>query len=56
MVTHSIDVLQTEDVRSAVNKTLTVVTYNMHGFSQGFSIERDLSLSIVPDVFLLQEH
>jgi hypothetical protein len=51
MANYSNDVLQTADVRSAVNQALTVVTCNMHGFSQGFSTVRDLSLSTVPDVF-----
>ena len=35
---------------------LTVVSYNMHGFNQGFSTVRELCISVSPDVFLLQEH
>ena len=35
---------------------LSVISYNMHGFNQGFSTVRDLCLSDNPDVFLLQEH
>jgi exonuclease III len=37
-------------------RNLTVVSYNMHGFNQGFTTVRDLSSSIEPDVFILQEH
>jgi len=37
-------------------RTLAIVSYNLHGFNQGFSTVRDLSLSIKPDIFLLQEH
>lgn len=36
--------------------SLSVVSYNMHGFNQGFSTVRDLAASTAPDVFLLQEH
>ena len=35
---------------------LTVISYNMHGYNQGFTTVRDLSSSLKPDVFLLQEH
>jgi hypothetical protein len=35
---------------------LTVVSYNMHGFNQGFPSVRGLIGSVYPDVFLLQEH
>lgn len=35
---------------------LTIVSFNMHGFSQGFSTVRDLCLVHKPAVFLLQEH
>ena len=36
---------------------LSIVSYNLHGFfNQGFTIIRDLILSISPDVFLIQEH
>ena len=41
---------------SISTQTLTVVSYNMHGFNQGFSTVRDLCLSIKTDIFLLQEH
>jgi Reverse transcriptase (RNA-dependent DNA polymerase) len=37
-------------------QTITLVSYNMHGFMQGFSTIRDLSHSSDVDVFLLQEH
>jgi len=36
--------------------SLSFISYNMHGYNQGFSTIRDLSLSISPDVYLLQEH
>lgn len=37
---------------------LTIITYNMHGFNQGYSIVREISLldSTAPDIWLLQEH
>ena len=41
---------------STLQRSLRVVTYNMHGFNQGFSTIRDLCLSVSPDIFLLQEH
>jgi len=37
-------------------QTLTVASYNMHGYNQGFTTIRDLSASVSPDIFLLQEH
>ena len=39
-----------------LQRSLRIVTYNMHGFNQGFSTVRDLCLSVSPDIFLLQEH
>ena len=33
-----------------------IISYNMHGFNQGRHTVRDLSHSLAPDVFLLQEH
>lgn len=36
--------------------SLTVISFNMHGFSQGFPTVRDLCKSVNPDLFLLQEH
>ena len=41
---------------STLKRSLCVVTYNMHGFNQGFSTVKDLCLSVSPDIFLLQEH
>jgi len=38
------------------NKFLNVVSYNMHGFNQGFTTIRDLCLSNKPDIFIVQEH
>ena len=35
---------------------LEIVSYNMHGFNQGYTAVQDLITSINPDVFLLQEH
>jgi len=35
---------------------LEIVSYNMHGFNQGYTAVHDLITSINPDVFLLQEH
>ena len=42
----------------ADNRTLSlsVISYNMHGFNQGSHSVRDLALSSEPDVFLVQEH
>ena len=37
-------------------RPITIVTYNMHGFNQGFSTIRDLINSHAPDLFMLQEH
>jgi predicted metal-binding membrane protein len=38
-------------------QSINCVSYNMHGFNQGFSTIRDLCLKQVkPDLFLLQEH
>ena len=36
--------------------TLKIVSYNMHGFHQGYAVLEDLSKTQYPDVFLLQEH
>lgn len=41
---------------SACQRSLRIVTYNMHGFNQGFSTVKDLCSSIKPDIFMLQEH
>ena len=36
---------------------LKIVSYNMHGFMQGFSVLEDfINSEESPDVFLLQEH
>ena len=37
-------------------KNFTVVSYNMHGFYQGYPFIDDLINTSKPDVFLLQEH
>ena len=44
------------DSSQPVDTSRTIVSYNMHGFNQGSPTVRDLSLSIEPDIFLLQEH
>jgi exonuclease III len=36
--------------------TLSIVSFNMHGFNQGFPTIRDLCLSNDVDLLLLQEH
>ena len=41
---------------NANEHNFTVVSYNMHGYNQGFTTVSDLSSSMKPDVFLLQEH
>jgi len=56
---NSLSSLQTAAVsaRSAVQQQpIQVISYNMHGFSQGFTTIRDLSLTMSPDVFIIQEH
>jgi len=35
---------------------ITVVSYNMHGFNQGYVTMDELINSVNPDVFLCQEH
>jgi len=35
---------------------LSIMSYNMHGYNQGFQTLRDLTLSMSPDIILLQEH
>ena len=42
---------------NAIIENLKVVSYNMHGFMQGFSVLEDFTKTDnKPDVFLLQEH
>ena len=42
---------------NTVIENLKVVSYNMHGFMQGFSVLEDFTkIDSKPDVFLLQEH
>jgi len=38
------------------SQKLNLVTYNMHGFSQGYLTIRDLIQDVSPDIFLVQEH
>ena len=35
---------------------ISFVSFNMHGFNQGFQTVRDLIFDRKPDVFMLQEH
>ena len=37
-------------------RSLTVISYNMHGFSQGCCVIDDLITDRKPDFFMLQEH
>jgi len=39
-----------------VQSDLCIVSYNMHGYNQGFSLVRDLINSYDPDLLMLQEH
>ena len=48
--------MATNTNNSLQQQTLTVASYNMHGYNQGFTTIRDLSASVSPDIFLLQEH
>ena len=41
---------------SVQSQKLKLVTYNMHGFSQGYSTVRDLISEVAPKVFFIQEH
>ena len=36
--------------------SLSILSYNMHGYNQGSQTLRDLTLSIMPDIVMLQEH
>jgi len=37
-------------------KTLCIVSYNMHGFNQGYTTVQELIESKSPDIFMIQEH
>jgi len=41
---------------SSQSQNLNLVTYNMHGFSQGYLMIRDLINDVSPDIFFIQEH
>ena len=43
--------LSDRSASSAQSQKLKLVTYNMHGFSQGYSTVRDLISDIAPEVF-----
>jgi len=47
---------QTLNNRNDTDLSLSIISYNMHGFNQGMSTIRDLCLSTKPDIFMLQEH
>ena len=36
--------------------SLSILSYNMHGYNQGSQTLRDLTLSVMPDIVMLQEH
>jgi len=36
-------------------RTVTVISYNMHGFNQGCNTIQDLINSLSPDIFMTQE-
>ena len=38
------------------NMSLEIISYNMHGFQQGYPAVEDLIANRKPDIFLLQEH
>jgi len=44
---------QTDDVTYL---SLSIMSYNMHGYNQGLHALRDLTLSATPDIIMLQEH
>lgn len=50
------EAVNSEHIHLKQQRSLSFISYNMHGYNQGFSTIRDLSLSITPDIFLLQEH
>lgn len=41
---------------AAATRDLTVVSYNLHGYNQGFPMVLDIVSNKQPDVLLLQEH
>jgi len=42
--------------KTNTDRSLNIVTYNMHGFNQGISTIKDLTELSSPDIFMLQEH
>jgi len=42
--------------RASCEKTLTTVSFNLHGFYQGCPVLEDLIASEQPDILMLQEH
>ena len=50
------DVINSVHGARSVSLELLVISYNMHGFNQGYQTVRDLTCDLKPDVFLLQEH
>jgi len=45
-----------EDLNANVTKSLSIVSYNLHGFYQGVPTVEELIKDVKPDVFMLQEH
>lgn len=41
---------------SSISDKLQIVSYNMHGFNNGYHVVDELSVSVNPDVFIVQEH
>ena len=39
-----------------MDSSLTIISFNLHGFNQGSSTVRDLITLYAPDVILIQEH
>ncbi len=56
METVNDDTLATVLLNESVCLELSVISYNMHGYNQGYQTVRDLVCDVKPDIFLLQEH
>jgi len=41
---------------ACANLNTSLISYNMHGYNQGFQTTRDLRCSVEPSLVLLQEH
>ena len=56
MATSSENLLINKENFDSASGYLSVLSLNMHGFKQGFSTIRELTLSHSSDVFLIQKH